>query len=271
MNDEAKKTASATEDVEVTQADEGAHAAEKPVSQSADGLAEIQVWRDFAAQYGRQTLTALIIVAVVAGGFRFYRHRSRVQAEEARGELFKASTLSERQSWVERYPKSDAAPIGQLRLAAAQYSAGSYGRAKEVYQEFLRQHPTHEFAPMAEMGLAHSLDAAGMTEECLKAFEAFMASHPKHFLYVEAVVGKSRCLLQLGRAEEARTACEDYIAANAGTPGTQRVQEWLKRVNRAIRRGPAAAASAATPLNLDAASQSVSTNVIDLTAKPPTP
>lgn len=255
MNDDTKTTAADQEDTE------------QPAAAVDDSLGELHVWREFAEQYGRQILTALIVVTVVAGGIRFYRHHSRTQAEEALTELFKARTLSERQSWMERYPKSGLAPIAKLRLAAAQYAAANYAKAKDAYETFLRDNPASELAPMAQLGLAHSLEASGMIDAALKAFESFATTHAGHFLYAEAVVGKSRCLAQLGRSDEARTVCEDYLAAAPDGESAARVKDWLQRLNRIVKRGPAAAPLFGSPLNLSAPAM-ISTNVIDLTSLP---
>jgi TolA-binding protein len=220
-------------------------AAEESARQEPEFVAsdEIQQWREFARKYARQVLTSLLIVTAAAAAINFYRNRARTNAEEATTELFKARTVSERQSWLERYPKSEAAPVGRLRLASALFGSASYGKARDAYEAFLKAYPNHPLAPMAQLGACQSMEAAGSTDAALKGFEAFMTAHPKHFLLAEAVLGKARCLQLQGRLEDARATCEDYIAKHAEGEWTARVEEWLKRINRTIRRGPAAAAT----------------------------
>lgn len=205
-----------------------------------------QLWNE----YGQQTAVAIVVAVVLAGAWTWYRNHRADAEREAQQALFRSRSATDLQTYVERYPRMRTAPLAALMLAHTHYAAGKYADALTAYESFIRDHAKHQLLPVAELGRAHALEGLGRFDDAIKDFDAFLGKHKEHFLTPEAQFGKARCLHQMNRLDEARVIYENFIAANPGSDLKPRAEEWLKRVDKAIRAGgwkPAAAAMPAMP------------------------
>jgi predicted negative regulator of RcsB-dependent stress response len=223
-----------TTDVATTEEPEAPHreGIEEQRAADAEQAGELDELRELLNRYGRPIMTGLIVVLVITVGFRVMRHRKQADEQEALAELFRTRATADLQSWVERYPNTQVAPLAQLRLASSQYNEGRYNQAVDTYEAILSQHADHTFAPVAAVGKSHALEASGQIESALSGFEAFLASNADHFLQPEAVLGKARCLAHQKRYDDARVVCEDLMADKPDSEWSMRAEQTKRQIAR---------------------------------------
>ncbi|MBL7116135.1 MAG: tetratricopeptide repeat protein [Kiritimatiellae bacterium] len=257
-----------TTDVTPTEAPEAPHieGAAEPAANAKEQAGELDELMALVNRYGRPIMAGLIVVLVITLGVRVIRHRKQANEQEALAELFRTRATADLQSWVERYPNTQVAPLAQLRLASSQYNEGRYNQAIDTYEAILSTHADHTFAPVAAVGKSHALEASGQIENALSGFEAFLSAQADHFLQPEAVLGKARCLAHQKRYDDARVVCEDLMADKPNSEWSMRAEQTLRQITR-MEKGIVPATTPAAPWSFPGSEAGdAPTEVVDIPA-----
>lgn len=195
--------------------------------------------RDFVQKHIGTAITTLLVIAVVVVGIWTFTQRRTQQVEAAQQLLATAQSSSQFEEIIDRFPRSEAAPLAQLSLAKLHFDMGRYRDALDTYQAFQDQWTDHPLGKTAEMGVLFSLEALGASDQIQQAeegFRAFADNNPDHYLYPQARLGEARCKEQLGRLEEAQAVYESFIESHPDNPWEGEIQERLSELERKIRR-----------------------------------
>jgi len=176
---------------------------------------------------------AALFIAVFIGVF--YVIKTTRDNQQAARLLSAAQTAKQFEEITALYPKSPSAPVAQLALASAQFSAGDYGGASSRYAEFAAKYPKYPMLPAAELGQVMCSEASGEIDKALMGFNSFIARYPGHFLVPQAIFGKARCLQLAGKYAEAKSVYEDFVAANPESKWRPQAESALQALNRRIR------------------------------------
>lgn len=174
-------------------------------------------------------------LVILALGFAFYTIKKNNAEAQASRLLGVAQSAKQFEELLRQYPKSAAAPVAALALAAAQFSAGDYDGAYARYRDFSGKYPQHPLAAAAELGAPMCFEARGEIEKALAGYDAFLAGQPASFLAPQALFGKARCLQIAGRFSEARIVYENFIAANPESKWRPSAEAALQMLDRQAR------------------------------------
>jgi predicted negative regulator of RcsB-dependent stress response len=159
--------------------------------------------RDIVQQHASTAITTILIIAVGIVGTWTVRQRMDQRKQEASILLASAQTTTQFEDILNRFPKSNAAPLAQLSLAKLHYDMGRYNEAMAQYDAFLATWKNHPLASTAQLGRIFVLEATSTPEtlpQAKEAFRAFAESHTGHYLYPQARLGEARCKQNLGTA-----------------------------------------------------------------------
>ena len=195
--------------------------------------------RDFIQKHTGTALTTALVIAIIAVAVWTMHQRRSQQTIEAQQLLATAQSSSQFEEIVDRFPRSEAAPLAQLSLAKVHFDMGRYQEALDAYEVFKSKWEEHPLVNTATLGRLFSLEALGAPEQIEEAeagFRAFAENNPEHYLYPQARLGEARCKQHLGMLEEARTIYQDFMAAHPENPWEMQIEERLMDLERKIRR-----------------------------------
>ncbi|MFU8779840.1 MAG: tetratricopeptide repeat protein [Kiritimatiellia bacterium] len=195
--------------------------------------------RDLIQKHSSTALTVILIIAVVAIGAWSVMQRQTQRKQEAGMLLASAQTTTQFEDILNRFPKSEAAPIALLSLAKLHYDMGRYSDALTQYETFLEKWADHSLAPTATLGRLFAREAIGTPEQIQQAkegFRTFAETNPGHYLYPQARLGEARCKQNLGMLEEARSVYQHFLATYPESPWEMQIEERLMDLERKIRR-----------------------------------
>jgi predicted negative regulator of RcsB-dependent stress response len=157
----------------------------------------------------RNEIIGALIVALLAAlgyvGFRVYADRRNAAAADM---LAGATTVSDYQQVITRYPDSAASADAYLLLADAQRRESKFADANTTLQTFLSKHPDSELASTARLAIAGNLDATGKTDEALALYQQIATTYPKSYAAPLALISRAHLLKVKNRNDEARQVCE---------------------------------------------------------------
>lgn len=191
---------------------------------------EIQALNRFSRGLGKplmQGLAFLFVIALVVGAYMVYRQRA---AQSAFNMLTNAKSIAQLEEMLNRYPSTEAAPLGMLALAKAYYDSGNYERAYGTYMEFQTKYASHTMAPVAELGIAHCMEATYQMDQAVEAYSKFASVNTNHFLVPLSMLGKARCFQQIGRYKEAMEIHEDIIVKYPDKSWRVQAEEALQQI-----------------------------------------
>lgn len=195
--------------------------------------------RDSIQKHAGTALTAVLLVAVAAVAVWSLQQRRTGQTVESQQLLAAAQSTSQFVDIVDRFPRSEAAPLAQLSLAKLHFDMGNYRDAMTAYEQFLNKWVDHPLSSTAVLGKLFSLEALGSPEQVQEAeagFRAFAENNPGHYLYPQARLGEARCKQHLGMLEEARSIYQNFLATHPDNPWEMQIEERLMDLERKIRR-----------------------------------
>ncbi|MFO7534872.1 MAG: tetratricopeptide repeat protein [Kiritimatiellia bacterium] len=194
----------------------------------------------------KEVLIGLVIAAVAFGAVYFYKRHASEAREQAFTQLAVASSLSQLTEITRQFPSSKAAALAAFMAAHAQYDAGNYAEAGQLYDEFIATHKSHFMAPAARLGRLHCQEAAGQTEEALAGFRQFAQEYPAEAaLATEAKLGEARCLRLMGKLQDALAVYEKMILEQPGNDWQPLIEDLKNTVTRDLERQSAPASPAA--------------------------
>ena len=162
---------------------------------------------------GKQIVTCLLAVAVVAGGWYGWKNHKAATRVAASNALVNAYTTEELEDSVAKFSGTAAGGALKLRLAKSYFDAGRYEEALSQY-EALSGNAPEGFADIPPVGKAQCLEALGKYDEALKAFDAFAEANPASFLKLTAQLGSARSIAQSGDKAKALARLDALKAAN---------------------------------------------------------
>lgn len=190
-------------------------------------------------KHANTVFTVILVVAVSAIAVWTILQRQEQKKLEAQQLLASAQSTVQFEDIVERFPKSEAAPIAQLSLAKLQFDMGSYQEAITWYDAFLEKWPEHPLKSSATLGRLFCLEAMGTDEQIQQAetgFQTFADANPDHYLYPQARLGEARCKQLLGQLEEARGIYQNFLENYPENPWVVQIEERLADLERKIGR-----------------------------------
>ncbi len=189
-------------------------AAEKPISPDPESGSNDPIESLFSYVIGswKELLTGLLLAAVIVGSVMLYQHKTRAAREQAFIQLSVAGSPAQLNEIIRQFPSSKAAESASFMAARAQYDAGDYADADQLYSEFLKSHPKHFLAPAASLGRIHCQEAIGQIDEALAGFRQFSKENPsEQALTTVARLSEARCLRQLGKLQDAVAIYETLL------------------------------------------------------------
>jgi len=195
-------------------------------------LAEFKAWWN---RYGNLILTAITLVLLIVAAFNGWRYYQRGQSAEAfamyeqlqavSNAKDKAKTQELAGQILERFPRSNFAPMAALINAKVQINAGDAKAAKAQLQWVVDNSKDDELKHVGRVRLAGVLLDEKQYDDALKLLAA---EHPAYFdpIYADR---KGDILLAQGKTAEARAAWEEaYTKADDKNPIRQIVQLKLE-------------------------------------------
>ena len=195
-------------------------------------LAEFKAWWN---RYGNLILTAITLVLLIVAAFNGWRYYQRGQSAEAfamyeqlqavSNAKDKAKTQELAGQILERFPRSNFAPMAALINAKVQINAGDAKAAKAQLQWVVDNSKDEELKHVGRVRLAGVLLDEKQYDDALKLLAA---EHPAYFdpIYADR---KGDILLAQGKTAEARAAWEEaYTKADDKNPIRQIVQLKLE-------------------------------------------
>ncbi|MBS1985084.1 MAG: tetratricopeptide repeat protein [Bdellovibrionales bacterium] len=200
-----------------------------------------------AAQLLKLSVTAIAVVALIAGAWLFMKSRSEEKNEQAFSalfdvekmersaestensgpestpvfaELFAKWTPEQKTTYVnninrvlQQYPHTVAASLAGLRLGRFHFLENNFDAARTAYQD-VANNSTGEsqslYRAMGLEGVATCFEAQKNFDEARKTFESSLAMKDNPLKPV-AYLGQARALNELGKKEEAKAAYEKLI------------------------------------------------------------
>lgn len=146
----------------------------------------------------------LVLAVVVVVSVQIYQNKAARSREQAFNQLAAASSASQFNEIINQFPSTKAAEMASFMAARAQYDAGNYADADQLYADFIKAHPKHFLASAAQLGRSHCQEALGQLDEALAGFRRFAKDNPDETAFVTlARIGEARCLRQQGKLQEA--------------------------------------------------------------------
>lgn len=201
----------------------------------------------------KELLTGLVIAAVIIGSVMIYQHKARVAREQSFTQLSVAGSSAQLNEIVRQFPSSKAAELASFMAARAQYDAGNFAEADQIYTDFLKKHPKHFLSPAAKLGRIHCQEAVGQVEDSLTAFRQFSKDNASELaLITVARLGEARCLRELGKLQEAVAVYETLLLELPKSEWQPLIEDLKSTATRDLERmskpmNPAAAAPVAVP------------------------
>ncbi len=186
----------------------------KPASPESDPEAgdPIESLFKYVAGSWKELLSGLIIAGVIIGSVSLYQHKTNVSREQAFTQLSVAGSPAQLNEIIRQFPSSKAAELATFMAARAQYDAGNYAEADQLYANFLKKYPKHFLAPAATLGHINCQEAVGQVEEALNGFQKFSKENPSETaLDTVARLGGARCLRELGKFQDAVAVYETLL------------------------------------------------------------
>jgi len=195
--------------------------------------------QELIRKHSGTALTGILVVAVAAVAVWTLFQRQEQNQRQAQQLLASAQSSGQFEEIINRFPKSEAAPLALLSVAKLHFDMGQYQDAIASYDNFLNQWPEHPLAQTAVLGRLFALEAQGDTariQEAEAGFRAFAEKHPGHYLYPQARLGEARCKQQLGQLEEARGIYQDFLDTHPDNPWVAQIEERLLDLERKLSR-----------------------------------
>lgn len=200
---------------------------------------DVEALKAWIAKHGSHAVTAVLAVLIVLAALHLLHSRASQREVEANRRLATAQSVSDFESILADFAKSDVAPLARLALAKLNFDNANYEVALSQYDQFLAQWPGHAMNKTAELGRVFCIEARGHNDalkEAAAAFAAFAAANADDALAPQALFGQARCLEQLGELAQARAIYEDYITRHPANRWTLRAEELLTAVQRRLDR-----------------------------------
>ena len=101
-----------------------------------------------------------------------------------------------------------------LLAATAQYTAGKYGDAQQLFEQFTKEYPDSPWLPQAVFGVASALDAQGKTSEAMGKYEELRRRFPNEAVIDEVKLALARVYENQNRPGDAMKLYEELTKAN---------------------------------------------------------
>jgi tetratricopeptide (TPR) repeat protein len=167
----------------------------------------------------RLILIGIIIGALVAFSFIFWRIKTKAREAEALNSFHHASEIlmsaedpsskgyQEAMDEFERlrreYPHTDAGQLAQLQLGQGFLKSKQYDKAVETYRDFLDGNPGERlYRLFALQNLGYAYEGQGDYQKALDSFQE-LVDMGENFLQPWAYLNMGRCYEKLGKREEA--------------------------------------------------------------------
>lgn len=200
---------------------------------------ELLLLKSFLDNYGKPALTAVIVVVILVGGFRYYQKRANTLAVESELRLASARTITDLESVVADCAKTDVAPRALLALAKLYFDNASFEIALSKYDQFIMDYPEYPLVNGATLGRLLCIEARGDSlslEEASMGFTSFLQEHPNHYLAPQAAFGKARCLVAMDSSDQARAIYQSVIDDRPETIWSYRAEELMDALDRDAKR-----------------------------------
>jgi len=196
---------------------------QKPYGARPENAAEaVMEWIQF---HSREVMWGIVTVAVVAGGFWFYRLQQATQARNAAAALNQAEqsvanqnlplAKSQLEAMIKRYPATSSGKVGMYILAQVHYQVGEYQQGIDALKPL-----TDGDDPYFTAG-ALSLVAGGYEQlkkypEAAAAFQKAAASYKYESEKAVALASAARDLLLAGKVDDAKAIYRQLAADPEG-------------------------------------------------------
>ncbi len=174
---------------------------------------------------------AVLVILVTA----FVRHRSSRAELEAALQLAQAETVEEFEAVARNFSSTPPGAAALLGAAAEYFHAGDYGKAAEVYDQFLQKTPDHSMADLARLNRSACDEALERWEEARSGYASLLDANPGPHVTPQAALGLGRVLTAMGRETGARAVYEDVLLQHPDSDWNPQVEAALREVNRRIR------------------------------------
>jgi hypothetical protein len=228
---------------------------------SVPSLTTVQV-ELFWARHGKKVLIGAALVILVLIGVGAYIGYQAVRNSRAAKSFAAAHDIKGWQSVIHRYAGTIAAGDANLRIAAAQATAGQYSESNTSYQTFLKDYSGHPLFVNGIFGLASNAEAEGKTDEALKYYADVSSHYASSYLAPMALYYHGRLTEKNGNLKEALqdfgNVIQLYPQSVMGTLARRDADRLTSKLglNVQAQPSPSVASASATPQASPAASGS---------------
>ncbi len=176
-------------------------------TESARPLAEIShgpsAFEAFLDRNQKGLVVCAILLALAGAAVIVVRGLKQAKMEEAGGALGKATTITEFQQVIQKYPDSAVAGSAKLLLADKQVAEQDREGSIETLRGFISANPDHPAVPAAKARLATSLIAQNKTAEAEPLLHELADSTKSTYLAPYALIALGDLAKAAGKTDEA--------------------------------------------------------------------
>src|SRR2546430_7956892 len=132
------------------------------------------VWLRFQKEIAA-ALIILILAVLGYAGYRFYIYRHNFAAAELLGN---AKNPQDYQEVISRYPGTPAGASAYLLLAERQRNEKKFAESNGTLQSFIDKNPENDLAPIARLAMAANLESLGKNDEALSVYQEIANRYP---------------------------------------------------------------------------------------------
>ena len=208
---------------------------QKNYFKSVDTLSrELDVVDNFVLKHWKRYAIFGVIIILLLGVILFVYETRHASSMQVSGDVVNATTLSELQEVINKYPDYTSVDFARLRLASKLFDNNKYTEAIEVYNDEIKCSSSDYAAGMGRLNKAYALEADGKNSEAAEQFKT-LADNTQFPLIIrcQASYSAGRILDSLGNTKLAVNMLKKCIAdKNACQFWPEMAEKTLNRINK---------------------------------------
>ncbi len=187
---------------------------QKKAFKSVDKLSkELDAVDNFVLKHWKRYAIFGLIIIIALGVIMFIyesRHASSLKVSE---DVITATTISELQDVIKKYPDYSSIDLARLRLASKLYDEEKYDEAAKVYNNEIKYAFSKYTAGIGELNRAYALEEAGKSNEAVEQLKALAenAQYPA-IIRCEAYYSAGIIYEVIGNTAQAKSMLEKCLA-----------------------------------------------------------
>lgn len=179
-------------------------------------------WIENNRKQATYILVGIVIVALATSYYFWSQKERQMDAGKALSQVVLANTLKDKsvaelgqdfQKVASQFGGTDAAGYTFLQAGTAEFEAGHYAQAQDLFVRVIRQYSGSPFMSQANLGVAACLEAQGKTDEAMQAYRNVVERYPDSVSMPQAKFALARMFEAQGKLNDAYTLFEALVQA----------------------------------------------------------